>query len=488
MADLRVELREGAKSDQPVLELKSGEPRDAFGIGLEGEWRVRGPGINAVDAYLYWDGETLFVSSAEGSRVTVRGEVVPTEWQPIEVPSNVRFAAVKLAVRKAGRRSKTKAAAEKKKSAPKAELEPPAKHRAAQRAPVDDGMPEELPDDEKTRVKKDEPAPAPAPTAKAKPARPQGAMFSKPSEHTERTRLAPMEDKLAAPPDDERTAFQPLAVPSTGSPVPSRDEALPSTRRADEPLKAARAPTPRPAAGVPSSPPSSKKPKKAPGLAPGPARPSKPDAEPASKPAEPKTVGTDDATLPPSRRADVMAGASPPAEAPVAAPPKKKAGGGVGAALKKGWAEASFPQKVILILLPFAFVSVFFVFTDEPPAAPVEPAGSATRTAPSGAPSSAPVAPVEPAAPLAADAGEASEPPPAATEQPTPAPAPPAPAAKGAVSTERRAADAVAAGAYAEAIEHYEALSKEHPKKEAYQRAAEILRRKTARGAPAAKP
>lgn len=136
--------------------------------------------------------------------------------------------------------------------------------------------------------------------------------------------------------------------------------------------------------------------------------------------------------------------------------------------IKKGWKEASIPQRIILVLLPFAFVSVFFVFSEPEPEASEEPAPTATATAVASAPQptdSATVARVEPPTPDGVDAGPDKK----TTEPETPA---------NGKTLQRKAADAVAAGDYEGAAKLYDQLSKRHPDKAVYREAADILRRK----------
>ncbi len=169
--------------------------------------------------------------------------------------------------------------------------------------------------------------------------------------------------------------------------------------------------------------------------------------------------------------------------------------------LRRVFHEASTIQKIILALMPLAFVAVFFAFRDRPapqqsnpsPAlsanqgplgAIARPAVSPSAPSPStfsaGAPQPNQSASAAPTAETAAAISLGSLPivaPDAASSNASAATVASAPGAKPLNrSLEKAAADAVAAGAYADAVKLYEQLAADHPDKPVFKEAARILR------------
>jgi hypothetical protein len=164
------------------------------------------------------------------------------------------------------------------------------------------------------------------------------------------------------------------------------------------------------------------------------------------------------------------------------------------------WKAMPFPRKLMFLMLPFGLVAFVIVFTDPPEPKPGARAKSSASAAVSagGAPSAsapqvadaAPVAtPAPTGAPPDATVSPSSLPPESSAKPPEPSPKPPEPApsasapaepplAKGELSMERKAADAVANNDFAKAADLYDQLAKAHPENPAYARAAEILRKK----------
>lgn len=67
-------------------EFRVGEPQDAASVGSSGDWQLRGPGVEPIHAYLYFDGETLYVQSALAERDLIcGGQRVGNDWEPVAV-------------------------------------------------------------------------------------------------------------------------------------------------------------------------------------------------------------------------------------------------------------------------------------------------------------------------------------------------------------------------------------------------------------------
>lgn len=149
-----------------------------------------------------------------------------------------------------------------------------------------------------------------------------------------------------------------------------------------------------------------------------------------------------------------------------------------GGSLARAWSETSPPRKILAVLLPFALtfsVWAIVVRARAPMHAKMAIAAATTSIA------SATIRPVTPQTP------EPSVAPPPAAVSPQPPPtaattAAPASSAKNPPkkTLERAAADAVAAGSYAEALQTYEELSRQSPDVGAFRQAVRILKAKMA--------
>lgn len=165
--------------------------------------------------------------------------------------------------------------------------------------------------------------------------------------------------------------------------------------------------------------------------------------------------------------------------------------------LAQAWRETSVVKKIILVLLPLAFVMVFYGFEDDPaPRGKPKPAASTSTSASTSAsdddddpkPKKKKKPPTDDPDPTPPDAAPppTGSAPPVATAPPAPLPSASAPGnpktdpAK--KTTEREAVDAVAAGQYELAAKLYEQLAKDHPETPAYKEAARILRAKAKKG------
>jgi hypothetical protein len=125
---------------------------------------------------------------------------------------------------------------------------------------------------------------------------------------------------------------------------------------------------------------------------------------------------------------------------------------------KGEWRRASLPRKTILLLLPFAFLTIHVMAKNRERQAVWRSRFDAIATFP-------PVGSVAPSAPE-----------PLGLPHPSTAPAPVVPSAG--KTLDRLAAEAVANNAYSQAVTRYEALAQQHPDQAAYREAARILRSK----------
>lgn len=78
-------------------EFRAGEPQEAASVGTSGDWQLRGPGVEPIHAYLYFDGEQLFVQSAlEGRDVVCGGQRVGNDWEPVEVSAVLEIGTARI--------------------------------------------------------------------------------------------------------------------------------------------------------------------------------------------------------------------------------------------------------------------------------------------------------------------------------------------------------------------------------------------------------
>src|SRR5258706_5405824 len=94
-----IEVRAGT-SPTPVKELRPGEQLQPTSIGLHGMWQVEAPGVLDVHAYVYFDGQSLFMQSADPSNPAKgNGQTIGAAWQQIEIPCTIEVGRARLVYR-----------------------------------------------------------------------------------------------------------------------------------------------------------------------------------------------------------------------------------------------------------------------------------------------------------------------------------------------------------------------------------------------------
>lgn len=102
MGDIVIELTKGL-SPKKSMTFSAGTPAETFSLGQQGVWSVSGAGVSGVHAYLFFDGNTLFVASADPVGVTtVNGARVTADWFPLAPPCEVAVGEARLSVSSAG--------------------------------------------------------------------------------------------------------------------------------------------------------------------------------------------------------------------------------------------------------------------------------------------------------------------------------------------------------------------------------------------------
>lgn len=419
--NLRVEVRTG-ETDRKHLEFTPGQTVEPFSVGSGGGWVVSAPGIADVHAYLYFDGNTLFVTRAGSGSVRMAGNEIPDGWVAVQVPMNIHLAGAKLAVRGPTARPPPGAFRRRRSSSQQGPsdtvVEPRRGRNVSARPSIDVSA-----DDEKTVAQN------------------RGGKRQSPSG-------GPRQAPSSAPPSPAagaRAAYPPIPAPQSGEATvmqPIERYARPGTRAAPRVAPPRTSPSEATVSAV--------------GALPFGAMPPLPPLPPPAARGGPR-VGSAQAQFVLAR---------------------------LRAVLLKSWKEASISQKFILVLLPFGFAAVFIMFSS--PAPPPQQARGAVSTvgahaaaktsdsghpvrasskAPAAAPAHLPAKKAAKAAvkPAPSQAKPKAEPPERSTGGKTPA---------------RVAIDALVDGNYTEALRQYRALAARHPSNPAYKEAIHILREK----------
>jgi hypothetical protein len=86
-----LEIRRG-QGEPRFLRLPRGADLQPTSVGARGDFRVDADGVLDVHAFVYFDGETLFVQSADvATPVRVNGRPASSEWSRVEPPSTLAF-------------------------------------------------------------------------------------------------------------------------------------------------------------------------------------------------------------------------------------------------------------------------------------------------------------------------------------------------------------------------------------------------------------
>lgn len=451
-----------------AIRLSPGNELPPMSVGLKGQWHVAGPGVRDVHGYVWFDGADLYLRSASADDpFRVGDEVVCSDWQRILPPCRIsagelalnftiaRAAAATTGVpsRGAGRSkapgaflrlffSPAASASGSNESPPasadRAELQatrierPGAPPEALRRSPVvtrPDGSesPREPPDE----LVSTRPSVAPPPAAPSE--LPEELLATRVPGSELAVQAAELPDELLATRFDEA----PLAL---------SDPAVQGLRAYDEAPLALAEPAARGLLAQDEAPLAS----------------SNPVVQRVLVQAARTTVARE-ARAP----IDVSSSRAP---APIDVPPSQSSASStknsrpLGGAVRELWNRTPPMQKAILLLLPLAFLAVHISMA--PRVAPVRrqaapPASSASSAATTSLLPPVVSAPMPPAFPIAPAGGK---------------------------TRARMAADAVAAGAYSDAVARYDELAVAYPDQLVYRETARILRTKLGGTADAAPP
>ena len=444
MADSHfIEVRAG-RGEPPSLELRPGVELAPLSVGSGGAWQVTASGVRTVHLYVYFDGQTLFLQSADPSDPPrMDNTPVPSAWTAVASACSITFGQARLVFRPAEVEGEDDTADEDERT-------------------VAQAIPDNFLDAETL------PKPIPAVPTPVPPApRVQSTVQIPPRPF--------QPGAFAHRVDDESTRLQPI-----------EDSGPPSDSTRVEPLQDLRSPGGvRPAAGAPWA--------HAATLAEGPGGsrpfPPPPPQPPTSGPVSSGAVPTPEQKGPPSGLLNVPPPSVRAPEAPETFDQK----------VKREWAATPPLKRGLLAAMPVGLVILVWVMFAGSPAP--QPSRDLASTNPSA--SSRPSVPPGPTIPTVApvptpwppvDTQPPPPPPPGSTGTSIPSPpssATPVPTVNSSTDAgpnvdrrERQAADLVAQHDYPNAIRLYETLAAEKPSNPVYHEAARILRIKIETNAP----
>ena len=89
-------------SDTKVRRFRPGGPVATLTVGTHGAWKVEGPGVASVHAYLRFDGRQLLVATSDPRRpVVIDGRAVPETWSLLQPPCLLNLGQACLSVERA---------------------------------------------------------------------------------------------------------------------------------------------------------------------------------------------------------------------------------------------------------------------------------------------------------------------------------------------------------------------------------------------------
>jgi len=125
-----IEIRRGSGNPRHVA-FSAGTTVNPMSIGMMGDWRVEADGMLDVHAFVYFDGKSLFVQSADArNAVRVNGKPIGPDWAPVTPPCTLAIGDARLVYCPASQASAVSAA-----------TAPVSARPAAGRAPFDEDAP-----------------------------------------------------------------------------------------------------------------------------------------------------------------------------------------------------------------------------------------------------------------------------------------------------------------------------------------------------------
>src|SRR3954471_13576851 len=96
-----VELEAG-EGDRQAVPLYNRTVLDPMSIGRRGMWRVKAEGVLDIHAYMYFDGRSLFLQSADEERpILAHGRAVGRTWTSVSAPCTISMGGARLHFRAA---------------------------------------------------------------------------------------------------------------------------------------------------------------------------------------------------------------------------------------------------------------------------------------------------------------------------------------------------------------------------------------------------
>jgi hypothetical protein len=476
-----IEIETGI-GEPAFIPLVRGKELAPISIGRKGMWTVDSARVLEVHAFVYFDGEQLFMQSAdETTPIKADGRPLPKTWTPVTAPCRLELGSASLVFRSLLEGAEAPPPLPPAPAADDVPRPKPARRSLAPTPTVTPTVATQVPPEHDYDDGGDTPA------VSARPFAP-GA-FASHAPDDESTRLNPMVAPSSSRPGDMTPTRIP--IPGAGDPM-SRSTARMGGSNAPVGFNTMSrglltgsmqrpASFPEPAPVPPQSLMYGEPPPMAPGFgAPMPFQPAPHDMMgPPQGYAHDPSFGHD------PNFGGGMAPTSPGLGGPMVRSPGQQSqvhtvrenGASDGSPLAKAMAtfeQASIPKKILVILSPLLLLAVYVLFFMDDAPRPSRPGPRASTKAPvPSAPTAAPTA-----APTVASTVVVAQPTGSAPlTQPTahPQPAPTGHNTAAAKTLERQAVDALGMGELARAAAMYSQLAKEHPENPAYGEAARIL-------------
>lgn len=387
-----IEIEAGI-GEPAFIPLTLGQELQPISVGKKGMWRLESPRVLDVHAFVYFDGNALFLQSAdEATAAMVDGYRIGKAWTELHAPCSIELGGARLRYRSLAppvEEPETKLA---NRAPPRPrvggpDLPPPSQATVAMGAPpvaMPGGAPPPVPRNIPSRPPaagqppplptNRPPPPVPAPSIPAsfpKESRPfKPGEFASRADDGDSTRIAPLEDHLA------KSGLSPasLARPLTGGVMPLPPLIVPedlSTRPEGVQMRAAGSAPQLPSSmsgPYPQLSMSGQNPMMQQGVMPLPQGSMPPNMMSGGYPSMPPNMSGQYPGMSPSGQYNAMSSGMNPAMGGYGAPapeiPKE-----VGLArLVAEYKQFSGPKKVLVFLMPFAMLgSVYLLFDDDPP-------------------------------------------------------------------------------------------------------------------------
>jgi hypothetical protein len=97
--ELVIEVEAGI-ADPPFIAIPRGQVLAPMSVGRRGMWRIEGSGVHDVHGYIYFDGRTFFLQSADEQRpIVAHGQPIGHAWTSVSPPCKIEMGTARLQFR-----------------------------------------------------------------------------------------------------------------------------------------------------------------------------------------------------------------------------------------------------------------------------------------------------------------------------------------------------------------------------------------------------